>query len=108
MPTPTDAPPMLTRVFGRVYVDEESPFCLKGAVVSVVSGQGAGQSLVQDPNCYHWEEMGFEFKNLTPGVAMTIRVSAPGYVTKDTTVVPWIETPYTGPVTPLSIVPSIE
>ena len=52
--------------------------------------------------------MGFELKNLTPGVAMTIRVSAPGYVTKDTTVVPWIETPYTGPVTLLSIVPSIE
>lgn len=99
---------MLTRVFGRVYVDEESPVCLKGAVVSVVSGQGAGQSLVQDPNCYHWEQIGFEFKNLTPGVAMTIRVSAPGYVTKDTTVVPWIETPYTGPVTPLAITPSRE
>lgn len=34
---------------------------------------------------------------------MTIRISAPGYVAKDTTVVPWLETPYTGPVTPLFI-----
>jgi hypothetical protein len=99
----TDAPPLRTMVFGRVYGDEVSSNCLDGASVSVVSGQGAGQTLVQNPNCYTWGDMGFEFKDLTPDIAMTIRFSAPGYVTKDTTVVPWIETPYTGPVTPLLI-----
>ena len=101
----TDAPPLHTRVFGFVLDDS---FCIDRASVSVVSGQGAGQTLAQDPYCDVWGEVGFEFKGLTPGVAMTIRVAAPGYVTKDTTVVPWIETPYTGPVTPLSIVPSVE
>jgi hypothetical protein len=96
----TDAPPLRTKVFGFVLGED---FCIDRASVTVVSGQGAGQTLVQDPNCYVWGEVGFEFKDLTPGVAMTIRFSAPGYVTKDTTVVPWVETPYTGPVTPLMI-----
>ena len=99
--TPVDAPPLRTKVFGFVLGDDS--FCIKQATVSVVSGQGAGQTLVQNPNCYLWGDVGFEFKNLTPDVPMTIRVSAPGYVTKDTTVVPWVETPYTGPVTPLFI-----
>ena len=104
--SPVDAPPLRTFVFGFVLGDDS--FCIKQATVSVVSGQGAGKTLVQDPNCYLWGDVGFQFKDLTPGVAMTIRVSAPGYATKDTTVVPWVETPYTGPVTPLFIMPSKE
>lgn len=100
---PADAPPLRTKVFGFVLGADGS--CIKNASVSVVSGQGAGLTLAQDPNCYVWGDVGFEFKDLTPGVAMTIRVSAPGYATKDTTVVPWVETPYTGPVTALYIEP---
>ena len=104
--TPVDAPPLRTRVFGFVLGDDS--FCIRQATVSVVSGQGAGQTIVQNPNCDVWGDEGFEFKDLTPGVAMTIRVSAPGYVTKDTMVVPWVETPYTGPVTALYIEPTRE
>jgi hypothetical protein len=103
---PLDAPPPRTKVFGFVLGADD--FCIKNAVVSVVSGQGAGQTLAQDPNCYVWGDAGFEFKDLTPGVAITIRVSAPGYATKDTTVVPWVATPYTGPVTALFIAPARE
>ena len=97
---------MRTRVFGFAFGDDGQ--CLQQATVSIVSGPSAGQTLTQYPYCYWWGDIGFEFKDLTPDVAVTIRVSAPGYVTKDTTVVPRLPTPYTGPLTPLVIEPSRE
>jgi hypothetical protein len=99
-----DAPPLRTRIFGSVLGADG--FCIAQATISVVSGQGTGQTLAQNPNCYPWGDDGFEINDLTPGVAMTLRVSAPNYVTKDTTVIPWVPTPYTGPLTPVLIVPS--
>jgi hypothetical protein len=55
----------------------------------VVRGQGAGQSVAQETPCASWDwEGGFEFKDLTPGVEMTIQVSAPGYAVLERTVVP--------------------
>ena len=62
--------------------------CIKDATVRLVSSQGEGQALVQDTPCDVWSSGGFEFKDLTPGVAITIRASAPGYGMKDTTFVP--------------------
>jgi hypothetical protein len=72
-----------------VKVVEGSGVCIVGASVRVVSGQAAGQTREQQTICDAWsygDEI--EFKDLTPGVAMTIRSSAPGYAPKDTTVVP--------------------
>ena len=61
--------------------------CLEGAAVRLVSSQGEGQSIVQAP-CDAWSDGGFQFLDLAPDVAITIRASARGYVTKDTTFVP--------------------
>jgi hypothetical protein len=60
--------------------------CIVGATVRLVTDQGEGQQLVQE-SC---EVIfgGFTYPDLTPGVAITIRASAPGYATKDTTFVP--------------------
>ena len=71
-----------------VKVVDSSGVCIVGATVRVVSGQAAGKTQ-QQTICDAWSYGDdIEFKDLTPGVAMTIRASAPGYATKDTTVVP--------------------
>jgi hypothetical protein len=74
-------------LWGMVVHDSGS--CIVGATVSVVRGQALGRSIVQDTPCDAWAYSGgFEFKNLTPGVEMTLRASAPGYAAKEVTVVP--------------------
>ena len=86
-PVPTPAPPLRSMVLVKVV--DRSGVCIAGASTRVVSGQAAGQTREQQMFCDAWsygDDM--EFKDLTPGVAMTIRASAPGYATKDTTVVP--------------------
>lgn len=62
--------------------------CIAGASVRLVSSEGEGQPVVQETPCDVWDGYGFTFRDLTPGVAVTIRATAPGYATKDTTVVP--------------------
>jgi len=83
---PVNVPPLRVGLWGMVI--EENGHCIAGASVSVVSGESAGQTLVQQTPCDVWDPAGFTFTDLTPGVAVTIRASAPGYATKDTTVVP--------------------
>ena len=54
--------------------------CIEGGTVRVVAGQSVGEVITQDANCDAWAYGGgFVFKNLSPGAAMTIRASAPGY-----------------------------
>jgi len=62
--------------------------CIRDATVRLVSSQGEGQPLVQETPCDVWSHGGFQFKDLKPGVAITIRAVAPGYAMKDTTFVP--------------------
>jgi len=55
----------------------------------VVDGQAKGQQRIQETPCDAWSYGGgFEFKNLIPGVALTIRASAPGWQTAEKTFVP--------------------
>jgi hypothetical protein len=57
----------------------------------VVKGQRLGQSIKQDSRCNAWAYGGgFTFDSLTPGVAMTLRVSAPGFEDEEREVVPFI------------------
>ena len=85
-------------------VIEDSGACIAGATVRVVGGQGIDRTAAQEEPCDMWGYGGgFFLAGLTPGVAMTIRVSAPGYVAKDTTVVPRL-----GSQTALLITPSRE
>ena len=74
-------------VWGMV-IPVGSGFCIANAKVEVVQGQRTGETITQEP-CGVWDYSGgFEFKNVTAGVEMTLRASAPGYVTKDFVVTP--------------------
>lgn len=81
------APQQLTYVLGKVV--DETNACILGAAVHVVRGQRAGKSLTQSTPCDVWSyEEGFSFEELTPGVEMTLRASASGYVPEEKTIVP--------------------
>lgn len=85
-----------------VLVIKDSGVCIEGATATVLSGQGAGQRVEQITPCDAWGyDGGIVFRDLTPGVAMTLRVSAPGYVTQERIVVPLL-----GPTTAIAISPS--
>ena len=63
--------------------------CLAGAMVEVIAGQALGQKSAQVGPCDHWWPFnGFAFSNLTPGVPLTIRATAPGYLAREMTVTP--------------------
>jgi hypothetical protein len=68
---------------------EQSGACVAGASVVVVAGQSVGTTVVQETPCDVWGYSGgFTFTGLTPGASMTLRVSAPGYVTRDVPATP--------------------
>lgn len=69
-------------------VAESSGICVLGARVDVIAGQAVGQTAAQDHPCNIWDIGGVEFDNLTPGTELTVRASAPGYATREMTVVP--------------------
>ena len=70
-------------------VVDGSGVCIVGASVTVVGGQGLGQSIEQTTPCNAWAyDGGFVFRNLTPGVAMTLRATAVGYADEELTVIP--------------------
>ena len=89
IPPPVEQEP-LASLWGMVV--GESGACIEGATVTVVDGQGLGQSIEQTTDCDAWGyEAGFVFRNLTPGVAMTLRATAPGYGADERSVVPSLE-----------------
>ena len=77
----------MTRVWVMVVPEQGSGICILGAAVEVIAGQGLGQSATQEP-CDIWWVGGITFNNLTPGVEMTLRASAAGYVSEEKTVIP--------------------
>jgi len=91
LPTSPDPPvrpaSSLTWLWGMVV--DEAGVCIVGATATVVRGQGLGQSIKQTTPCDAWAyDGGFVFKDLTPGVEMTLRVAAFGYAAEERTVVP--------------------
>ena len=86
-PGPLPAPAAGTFLWGMVV--DESGVCIAGATVQVVSGQGLGQSMTQITPCDAWSyDGGVMFRDLTPGVEITLRASASGYAAQEKTVVP--------------------
>jgi uncharacterized protein (DUF39 family) len=58
-------------------------------MVEVVRGQAQSQQIRQETPCDAWGYGGgFVFKELSPGVEMTLRASAPGWSTEEKTFVP--------------------
>ena len=77
-----------TWLWGMV-VDERG-VCIDGGTVEVIGGQRLGETITQETPCDAWSYSGgFVFHNLTPGVEMIIRASAPGYVPLVKTVRPY-------------------
>ena len=85
--SPAPTPGSLTSLWGMVI--DETGVCIVGATVQVVRGQGLGQSMTQITPCDAWSyDGGVMFRDLTPGVEMTLRASASGYAAQEKTVVP--------------------
>ena len=94
MPVPTAPGPGATALATQcsstctAMVVDQTGVCLTDATVRIVNGQSVGQILKQSTPCDAWSRGGVDFKNLTLGVALTLRASAPGYLDQDMTVVP--------------------
>ena len=83
------------------FVVKDSGVCIEGATVRVVLGQREGESVVQSTPCDAWAYGGgFYFDKLTPGVAMTLRASAPGYVDAEVTMMPNVRSGSTFTIVP--------
>ena len=67
----------------------DSGGCIENATVQIVSGQRQGETHAQKTPCGWWDYDGGVFlSNLTPGVSMTFRASAPGWTTEEKTFMP--------------------
>jgi hypothetical protein len=80
--------PPQAAAFLFVLVVDDSGVCIKDVTVEVVGGQRVGTTMTQSGNCNAWSDAEIEFWGLTPGVAMTLRVSASGYSSQDFTFTP--------------------
>jgi hypothetical protein len=84
---PAAATASLTSVWTMVV--DTSGVCIEGATLLVVGGQRVGYSATQNTPCDAWAYGGgAEFRDLIPGMEMTIRASAPGYTAQERTIVP--------------------
>ena len=99
---PTVAP--YTGAFVQAVVVARHGGCVPDATVRVVGGQQARDSLTQVTACGPWDYDGssFVFRGLAPGVALTLRASAPGYVAKEVTVLPDVVVPVAAVIIELS------
>jgi hypothetical protein len=97
---PTPTPNAVTALV--VMVVDETGLCIVDATIQVVRGQRSGQSVTQPTPCDAWDYGGgVVFKDLTPGVEMTLRATAAGFVPQEKTVIPAI-----GPQTPVLLAPT--
>lgn len=81
--------PAPASAFVWAMVVDETGGCIDGATLQVVRGQGVGQTLAQSLPCAIYDYGGGAlFEDLTPGVAMTVRASAPGYADLEKTLIP--------------------
>ena len=63
--------------------------CVLDATIEIVAGQGVGEIGRQTIPCAIWDyDGGVLFWDLTPGVELTLRASAPGYSAQEKRVAP--------------------
>ena len=80
-------PGPLAVIAGLIVRDDGT--CIDSASVRVVQGQGLDRSAAQRTPCdANTGEGGFLLTDLTPGLSMTIRATAPGYLSLDKTITP--------------------
>ena len=88
-PPPADPAPATHGWIWAMAVGKDGG-CIPGATFTVVSGQShVGEVITQQTPCAVWDygDVGLVLRGLTPGVAMTLRASAAGYLTVERTVV---------------------
>jgi hypothetical protein len=83
-----EGPPQQQDVFVFAVVADASGICIVGATVEVVAGQAVGRRATQTEPCDVWSDSVVSFSHLRPGVAMTLRASASGYLPQEKVVVP--------------------
>jgi predicted small lipoprotein YifL len=105
IPAPTDPSPdpakpsELTFVWVVVTEEAGSGACIRNASVEIVSGPGLGSRIEQNDDCSYWDpDYMASFQRLPAGANVKLRASAPGYATKELTVIP-----KTGPQTAVTI-----
>ncbi len=90
-----------TDVWIWLMVVDQGGGCIPGATIRVVAGQDVGEPITQETPCDAWGYSGgVEYHHLIAGVPMTLRATAPGYASQDTTV-----TPASGPVSAIIFAP---
>lgn len=62
--------------------------CITDATLQIVAGQHAGPEIFKQEPCDYWDPPGFILKDLNPGVDLTLRFSAPGFVPIELSTVP--------------------
>ena len=92
-------PSELTFVWVVVIEEAGSGGCIRNASVEIVSGPGLGSRIEQNDDCSYWDpDYAALFQGLPAGANVKLRASAPGYATKELTVIP-----KTGPQTAVTI-----
>jgi hypothetical protein len=82
-------PGPLAVIQGMIVRDDGA--CIDSASVRVVQGQSLDRSAAQRTPCdVSTGKGGFVLTDLTPGLPMTIRATAPGYLSLDKTITPTI------------------
>jgi hypothetical protein len=89
-PSPPENPPTgSSDVWIWLMVVDQSGVCIPGATIQVVAGQDVGEPVTQETPCDAWAYSGgVEYHNLTAGVRMTLRATAPGYAAEEKTITP--------------------
>jgi len=84
-PTPTPTSALLW-----VMVIDDYGACIDGATIQIIGPQRAGEPEPPETPCNMWDiDGGLVFKDLTPGVELTLRGAARGYTSGETTFLPF-------------------
>jgi len=88
--TPPVAPPQVVGgIFGFIYKAETNRLCVVPAQIEIIAGPGSGTVIQQDSyGCDEGSQpngsgFGFQLNNLPFGARVTLRASAPGYVSEE-------------------------
>jgi hypothetical protein len=90
-PTPPPAPPPVTNGRILVVVLDRQGFgaCAPRVTVEIVRGYGTGRSVGQSDHCSWWDpDFRTYFDNLIAGEEITLRASAPGFMSVEKAVLP--------------------
>jgi hypothetical protein len=75
-------------VYATVIEKDGGGECIADATLQIVAGQHAGPQVFKQEPCDYWDPPGFTLKDLSYGESLTLRFSAPGFVSLELTTLP--------------------